>query len=238
MNDRTKTHPDRPATNPTGPGPLPMIMVGITLLVLVVVIGVVALQAGASGPGDAAAPGQPAGLDPPPEGLEVLPFEGVDQLGRPVDESVLDGSYTVVSFGFTNCTLACPIMHGNMFTLTKRLANTPVRFLTISVDPVHDTVEQLKAYSDRLEADPERWRFVRTDAETSKRLVEQGLRMGLEEDPATVIELPGGGSMVNIIHPTRFVIVGPDGEVAGLYPGMSPEGVDELVRDLRAELTG
>ena len=36
------------------------------------------------------------------------PFQLVDQTGRPVDESVLKGKWSVVFFGFTYCPDVCP----------------------------------------------------------------------------------------------------------------------------------
>lgn len=162
--------------------------------------------------------------------MRIASFEGVDHRGAPIDESVFRGHWTVVSFGFTNCTLACPMLHGEIFRMSEKLADHGVRFLTISVDPDHDTVEAMADYIKPWGVKNDAWTFLRVDRGMVAAML-AGLKMqAITEDPAEVVELPGGGTMANLHHPTRFFVVGPDGAVRGLWRGADPDDVDALVR--------
>ncbi len=172
----------------------------------------------------------------PLEPIEVPRFAGVDQLGREIDESVLRGKWTVLTFGFTNCPTACPIMHGELVRLMGKLKGTPAQFVTISVDPTHDTVEQMRSYVDRFEVSHDRWRFVTTgDAESVGRMVD-ALGFFVSPIPESEFELPGGGVMLNIDHPTRFFLVDPEGRVVLMPSGTSSPEVDALGDHIRSRL--
>lgn len=172
----------------------------------------------------------------PLEPIPVPNFAGVDQLGREISQSVLVGKWTVLTFGFTNCPTACPIMHGELVRLMGKLTGTPVQFVTISVDPAHDTVEQMRAYVDRFEVSHDRWRFVTTgDAESVHRMVE-ALGFFVSPIPESEFELPSGGVMLNIDHPTRFFLVDPEGRVVLMPSGTSSPEVDALAGHIRSRL--
>lgn len=76
------------------------------------------------------------------------PFELVDQTGRAVDESILEGRWTAVFFGFTHCPDYCP-------TTLQALAATraamgergdDLGIIFVSIDPERDTPELLGDY--------------------------------------------------------------------------------------------
>lgn len=146
------------------------------------------------------------------EGFSIPEFAMIDQDGRPADESVLDGQVTVLAFMFTHCELACPPITANMRRLYSHLEETNVRFLSISVDPVNDTPEVLRAYAENLGVDTQRWRFLTGPEGEAGRVIAESLKFDVSEDPddANIIELPDGSTMRNIRHPTRLFLIGPD----------------------------
>ena len=77
-------------------------------------------------------------------------FEFIDSEGRGVGLSTLKGKVWVADFIFTTCTMACPIMTGNMLYLQESLKDTSVMLASFSVTPKIDTVEVLKEYSSNL----------------------------------------------------------------------------------------
>ena len=78
------------------------------------------------------------------------PFQLTDQNGRAVDESVLEGKWSAVFFGFTYCPDVCPATLQTLNAAAEQLGPRAKDFqvVLVSVDPGRDTPEQMKAYLD------------------------------------------------------------------------------------------
>ena len=76
------------------------------------------------------------------------PFHLVDANGRAVDQHVLDGKWSAVFFGYTNCPDTCPATLQALNAADRRLGPAGRRFqvVFISVDPARDTPAQMKLY--------------------------------------------------------------------------------------------
>jgi protein SCO1/2 len=76
------------------------------------------------------------------------PFQLVDQTGRRVDQSVLEGKWSAVFFGYTFCPDACPTTLFALGQAEKLLGPRARDFQTvfISVDPARDTPRKLTEY--------------------------------------------------------------------------------------------
>ena len=76
------------------------------------------------------------------------PFQLVDQEGRPVDESLLEGKWSLVFFGFTYCPDFCPTTLAALEATKQRLGDKAkdLQIVFISVDPERDTPQALKDY--------------------------------------------------------------------------------------------
>lgn len=176
------------------------------------------------------------------ESMEIVPFSMVDQNGNPIDNSVLRGNWTVMSFMFTHCVLACPTLQGNMYRLaeSQTLRDEPVRFLSVSMDPKNDTVERLNQYASDMGVDYERWKLVRGESELIQRFMSSLGFVPPREDgnPDNLITLPDGSTMGNILHPNSFLVINPDGQVVGRYRGDSVEEVQQLAIDLKRAIGG
>lgn len=188
----------------------------------------------ASGGAPAAAVADPNLPDPQVEDLRILPFSLTTQDGGTITDGDLGGHVTIVDFMFTNCPLVCPMMTGTLADLADRLKGTDVRFLSISVDPDHDTPERLKEFASRYSADHSRWTFARGDRDATWRMVREGLMFAIGDDEATPITVADGSTMPNIRHPSHFVLVGRDGRVLGLYPSTDEDAVKRLEHRARA----
>lgn len=181
------------------------------------------------------APSQsPTEPDPGLEDMRIGAFEGVDQRGEPVDQSILEGGYTIMDFFFTNCPLACPGMTAAMRRVQNELEGTPVRFLSMSVDPERDTPEALLAYAENNRADQSRWSFINVPAETVMRIASEELGFNVSEDRSRRFDLGDGAFMYNINHPTRLILIGPDRRVIGLYAFEDREELKMLAERVRA----
>ncbi|MFN3816384.1 SCO family protein [Brevundimonas sp.] len=76
------------------------------------------------------------------------PFQLVDQTGQAVDESMLDGQWTAVFFGFTHCPDYCPTTLQSLKAAKAAMGERgdDLEIVFISVDPERDTPELLGDY--------------------------------------------------------------------------------------------
>ena len=76
------------------------------------------------------------------------PFQLVNQDGQPVDQTILNGKWTLVFFGFTYCPDYCPTTLTMLEATKARLGDKAkdLQILFISVDPERDTPQALKDY--------------------------------------------------------------------------------------------
>ena len=91
--------------------------------------------------------------------LKVPDVELVDQDGRPVHvySDLIRGKRVVMNFVFTTCTTICPPMGANFERLQSLLgerAGTDVRLISVSVDPLTDLPQRLKAWGAKFHAGP------------------------------------------------------------------------------------
>lgn len=85
---------------------------------------------------------------PPPSDIGGA-FQLVNQDGRPVDQSILNGKWSAVFFGFTYCPDFCPTTLQALKAAEAELGPREAEKLQvvfISVDPERDTPDQLKTY--------------------------------------------------------------------------------------------
>jgi protein SCO1/2 len=84
---------------------------------------------------------------PPPSDIGG-PFQLINDTGRPIDERLLKGKWSVVYFGYTFCPDVCPTTLAQLGAaepaLGDRVRNFQVVFVT--VDPARDTPQVLHAY--------------------------------------------------------------------------------------------
>lgn len=76
------------------------------------------------------------------------PFQLVDQDGRPVDQTLLEGKWSAVFFGYTYCPDICPLTLTALGQAQKEMGarGRDLQTVFITVDPARDTAAQLKAY--------------------------------------------------------------------------------------------
>ena len=166
--------------------------------------------------------------EPPPILGQVPEFVLTNRDGRVVRRADLDGRPWVADFIFTRCPASCPMMSARMARLNRDLpADLPVRLVSISVDPTHDTPEVLQRYAESFQA-TDRWLFLTGTREDVRRLCVEGFKLGLDMEPA-----PGSGPEP-ILHSTRFVLVDARGGIRGYYEAFDEDSTAKLKRDLKA----
>jgi len=76
------------------------------------------------------------------------PFQLVNQDGQPVDQTMLDGKWSLVFFGFTYCPDFCPTTLTALEATKQQMGDRAkdVQIVFVSVDPERDTPQALKDY--------------------------------------------------------------------------------------------
>ncbi|HJQ30547.1 MAG TPA: SCO family protein [Pyrinomonadaceae bacterium] len=96
--------------------------------------------------------------------MTIPDVELLDQNGRRVHfyTDLVKGKVVAVQFIFTTCTTICPPLGATFARVQKELgerAGRDVTLISVSVDPVTDTPERLKAWGEKFHA-AEGWTFV------------------------------------------------------------------------------
>ena len=85
------------------------------------------------------------------------------QDGRRLSLNELHGKVVVITFIYTSCVDACPLLTAKMAALQNDLGNDfgpKIFFLSITVDPEHDTLEILTRYAQVHGANLSGWAFL------------------------------------------------------------------------------
>jgi protein SCO1 len=144
----------------------------------------------------------------------------VSEAGKPVRMSEMKGSVVVYDFIFTHCAGTCPMMTATMQKLTKRIPkDAPVRFVSISVDPIRDTPEVLHGYAMYARNDP-RWMFLTGDRKTIVDLSVNGFKLAAGD--AT------GSANESVLHSVKFAVADKTGVIREYYSATNDDAVDHV----------
>ena len=138
--------------------------------------------------------------------------------GSIITEKQLNDKISIISFIFTQCDGACPIMSDNMSILQERFSSSDdVQFFSISTDPEFDTLSVLSDFSSKY-SNKDNWFFLRGDILDIVNLSEQGFFL-------SAALLPAG-------HSTRFVLVDKNSNIRKYYEGTVESNIYELQSDI------
>ena len=90
-------------------------------------------------------------------------FTLTKQDGKRVNLNELRGKVIAITFIFASCADTCPLLTAKMVGIQNKLGSAfgpEVRFLSITVDPEHDTPEILARYAEAYKANSVGWAFL------------------------------------------------------------------------------
>lgn len=165
-----------------------------------------------------------------PESALILPapdpvpaFSLLNQHGETVDQSVFEGQWDLVFFGFTHCPDICPATLQVLATAKRALAvkgQRPLpRIVLVSVDPERDTPEVLGQYVDYFGDD----NLGLTGTMEEIRKLTHGLGVYFEKRSTD-------GDDYSVDHWAGVYVIDPDGNRHSVIG--APHVVDNYVRDL------
>jgi protein SCO1/2 len=155
---------------------------------------------------------------------KVKNIQFTNQLGKKVSLDDLKGRILVVDFFFTRCPSICPGLARSMKRLQDSFLKNDsiVQFISITVDPEHDSVPQLRKFADRYNANHDTWWFVTGDKKEIYDFALNELKAGLAD---TQVDSA-------FIHTENFFLLDSNRIVRGWYNGFDTLKQAQLVRDI------
>jgi len=174
------------------------------------------------------ASGQAAASADMPVLFSVPEFALTDQRGERFGSAQLAGKVWFANFIFTRCRATCPMQTGKLAQLQGQLATHPrwndMQLVSFSVDPEFDTPEVLRAYAEQANADGDRWRFLTGSRAAIWDLSAKGFKLAVGENA------PDRGAA--LFHSSNLMLVDHEGQVRGVYDGMTDQGIRQAKRGL------
>jgi protein SCO1/2 len=136
----------------------------------------------------------------------------------------LKGKILVIDFFFTRCPGICPGLTRSMKRLQDSFVKNDsiIQFISISVDPEHDSVQQLRKFADRFNVNHDTWWFVTGNKKEIYDFALNELKAGLAD---TEVDSA-------FIHTENFFLLDSNRIVRGWYNGFDTTKQTRLVRDI------
>ena len=159
-------------------------------------------------------------------------FTLTDQHGQQVSLSSLKGKPIALTFVYTNCTDACPLIASNMHAAYQRLGGDAgkVAMVAVTVDPERDNVAQILQFSqDRGLADE--WLFLTgSRAQLQQVWANYGIAAQSVDSKGAVVT-PSPDDPETIEHSSPVFLIDKKGDVRALLP------IDFAAGDLATDLS-
>lgn len=147
-----------------------------------------------------------------------------NQMGQKVSLDDLKGKIIVMDFFFTHCPSLCPRLAVAMKKLQNSFPNNDsiVQFVSISIDPEHDSLQQLRGWAKKFNIDPDSW-WLGTGNRDSI------YNFALSELKASVVD---SNIDTAFIHSDKFFLLDKDRVVRGWFAGEDSVEQSQLVKDI------
>ncbi len=155
---------------------------------------------------------------------QVKNISFTNQLGKQVSLDDARGKVLVINFFFTRCPSICPGLTKNMKRLQDSFTKNPdiVQFISISVDPGHDSTQQLRKYADRFGVNHDTWWLVNG-------VKKEVYDFAFNEIKASIADVNVDTAF---IHTENFFLLDSDRIVRGWYNGFDTVKLAQLARDI------
>ena len=156
----------------------------------------------------------------------IANFSLTDQEGKTITNATFANKIYITNFFFTTCPGICPKMATSMTTLQKEfLNNDGVELLSHTVTPETDSVSVLKSYATDNGVVPAKWHLV---TGTRKEIYALGRKSYFVEE-----DLGKKKSEDDFLHTENFVLIDKSKHIRGIYNGLNPASMQELIADVK-----
>ncbi len=156
---------------------------------------------------------------------KVKNIQFTNQLGKTVTLDSLHGKIIVVDFFFSRCPSICPGLAKSMKKLQDSYSNSRdsiVQFISVSIDPEHDSVPQLRKFADRFTSNHGSWWFVTGNKKEIYDFALQELKASIADSDVDTA----------FIHTENFFLLDKNRVVRGWYNGFDSTKMRQLVKDI------
>jgi len=154
---------------------------------------------------------------------KISDFELINQNGQKITQEFYSNKIYVADFFFTTCQDICPIMTKNMYKLQEELKDdNDILFLSHTVIPEVDTVQQLKEYSIKNKVDDSKWNLVTGD---KKQIYDLARKSYLAVEDTEYGEF-------DMIHTENFMLIDKKRQIRGFYDGTNDLEIEKLLQDI------
>lgn len=151
-------------------------------------------------------------------------FHLQNQDGRTVSLSDWKGRTVVVDFFFTRCPSVCPKMTAGLKEVQAASAGVnDLLFNSFSVDPLRDSVPQLKAFAKRFNI-RENWNLLTGSKKEIYELARKSFSVAADD---------GDGGEQDFIHSEKLVILDSHQQIRGYYNGTDKKDIQQLINDIK-----
>ncbi len=157
-------------------------------------------------------------------------FKLINQDGDTVTAKDYEGKIKVLNLFYTKGnTEAVQIANKAMQVLELAYnRNKVVSFISLSIDPVHDTPEVLKGYAARLSAKAGKWDLLSGDSTTMYNLINKGLFVDAHQE--------NSGEERKFVYSNMFVLLDYQNHIRGYYEATSQEDLSKLDDEIKVSI--
>lgn len=153
----------------------------------------------------------------------LIPYENfTNQLGQVVSTETIKDKVFLANFFFTRCPSICPPMRTELIKIAE-VFNDEDNFLIVShtIDPDNDSIEILKNYSDATGISSNKWQFVRSSLENTRKQANLFMTNFRPDEDGT-----------DFYHSSYVALVDKKQQIRGFYNILVTEEVERLKEDI------
>lgn len=157
---------------------------------------------------------------------QIRSFALLNQENKPFTEKDIEGKICVADFFFTSCPGICPKMTKSMADIQREFMNDDeVMLLSHSVNPEKDSVSILKKYAKEKNVNFNRWKLLTGNKEE---IYDLGRNYYFVEEDEGIKK----GNDI-FLHTENFILIDKQRHIRGIYNGLDPNSIDNLIKDIR-----
>ena len=157
---------------------------------------------------------------------KIADFSLINQDGDTISNKTFSNKIYITDFFFTTCPGICPKMTASMMDLQKEYMNDDeVLLLSHSVTPDIDSVSVLKSYAKEKGINSSKWHLVTGNR---KEIYDLGRKSYFVEE-----DLGEQKTEDDFLHTENFVLIDKNKHIRGIYNGLNPNDITQLIADIK-----